>query len=125
MTMSTHALIYIDQLQKVVIYKHWDGDGLMNWLQKFNTDFTANRGDDPSYKAAQLLRASVRDEATEEMRDCLDESRYTGWGIVENHFEQSADYHYFLRSKGKVDRIKDGEAIISFNATSETWELIS
>ena len=78
--MSTRAIIKIQGFKVCEIYKHYDGypEATLPWLEAFNKKFAAERGDDPRYKFAQLLRSSAF--------DCgefgLDESRTTGWGVL-------------------------------------------
>ena len=99
--MGTSALIHVQGIPKVAVYKHYDGypEGTLPWLEKFNKDFAEKRGDDPNYKLAQLLRSSVRD--AEEFG--LDKSVHTGWGIVPttpNGF--GVDHEYTLLTDGRV-----------------------
>ena len=96
--MSTNAVIRVDGVN-VEVYKHWDGypDSTLPWLEKFNKEFASQRGDDPPYKFAQLLRSSAAD--AEEFH--LDGSRHTGWGVFPvgtTHF----DYLYVLKKDGTV-----------------------
>ena len=106
--MSTNAVIRVDGL-KVEIYKHWDGfpENTLPWLEKFNKEFASQRGDDPNYKFAQLLRSSARDGE----QFGLDASPFTGWGVfpVETtHY----DYLYILKADGTVKVVgEDGEDI--------------
>lgn len=97
--MSTHAVIRVQGLSCVDAYKHFDGApcSTLPWLEKFNEDFTKMRGDDPSYKFAQLLRSSAFDCET----FGLDQSKSTGWGV----FAQNTcdyDYLYILNTDGSV-----------------------
>ena len=96
--MSTNALIEIEGLKIAKVYKHWDGDkeATLPWLKAFNADFAKERGDDPEYKLAQLLRSSVR--AEKEFN--LDASKHTGWGVVPYH--QTMEYNYLLKADGTV-----------------------
>ena len=97
--MSTPALIKIDGINFAKIYKHWDGDpdSTLPWLKRFNEEFAKKRGDDPEYKFAQLLR----DSAFNGERFDLDDSRFTGWGVV-GYNDFSADYEYTLHKDGSV-----------------------
>ena len=77
----------------------------------FNDDFEKNRGGDPNYKLAQLIRSSIRDAE----KYNLDNNKYTGWGIFNamDH-NMDADYIYVLKLDGDVtfrstDKDKDGE----------------
>ncbi len=76
--MSTNAIIKVEGLPNVALYKHWDGnpEATLPWLQKFNKEFTEKRAFDPNYKFAQLIRSSAFDQ--KEFR--LDGSKETGWG---------------------------------------------
>jgi hypothetical protein len=95
--MGTHCSIEVEGLEGVWIYKHYDGypEEMLEPLKEFNKDFEANRGDDPSYKFAQLLRKS------KELFD--DPSPYTGWGVVVGDPSESlVDYRYKLKRNGDV-----------------------
>jgi hypothetical protein len=96
-TMSTHAIIKIEGFTACNIYKHCDGypEYLLPWLTRFNENFKENRGVDPKYKFAQLLRDSVRSES--EFR--LNKSQFTGWGVT---MSDTDDYTYTLHSDGRV-----------------------
>jgi hypothetical protein len=98
--MATRSTIKVEGFNTAKIYKHWDGypDAMIDWLLSFNADFVLNRGDDPSYKFAQLLRSSVFD--AEKFK--LDNSRHTGWGVVEIDADCGEDYEYTLLKNGKV-----------------------
>ena len=99
--MGTRALIHVQGLPQVAVYKHWDGspESTLPWLEKFNKEFAEKRGDDPSYKFAQLLRSSVRD--AEEFG--LDTSTETGWGVVANDGgDCGEEYTYTLLTDGRV-----------------------
>lgn len=99
--MSTPCAIIIPGL-KVGVYKHWDGDpeSTLKWLQDFNVGFTKNRGEDPEYKLAALLRSSARDAETYG----LDPSIHTGWAV---HLKSElandmCEYCYTLLADGTV-----------------------
>lgn len=99
--MGTSAIIIVEGHDACKLYKHFDGnpDSTLPWLERFNKDFTDNRGDDPNYKMAQLLRSSAR--------DCddfgLDDSLYTGWGLVGRHDNYNSNFTYWLNADGTVD----------------------
>jgi len=97
--MSTHAVIRIEGNDYAEAYKHFDGypQGTLPWLEKFNKEFSENRGTDVDYKFAQLLRSSVRDAE----KFGLDDSLYTGWGIMP-YGTADADFLYTLHSNGTV-----------------------
>lgn len=96
--MSTNAVIRLDGFN-IELYKHWDGDpdSTKPWLEKFNKAFVKKRGDNLTYKFAQLLRSSVR--MGEEFN--LDDSDFTGWGVSKCG-EHYYDYLYVLKSDGTV-----------------------
>ena len=100
--MSTNALITIEGVDNIYVYKHWDGypDATLQWLKDFNESFKRNRGDDSSYKAAQLLRSSAFDAE----KYVLDASKYTGWGVFTeyNGGGVDVDYIYKLMKDGSV-----------------------
>lgn len=96
--MSTNAVITIKNFPGFALYKHWDGypEATLAWLEKFNKEFVENRGNDLQYKAAQLIRSSVFDQ--EEFD--LDESRYTGWGVLTQ--PTCGHFNYVLMPDGSV-----------------------
>jgi len=81
------------------LYKHWDGytEATLPWLEAFNKDFAENRGSDPEYKFAQLLRSSERDGDKFKM----DRNKYTGWGVLP-YEDNYAPYEYTLNKNGTV-----------------------
>lgn len=98
--MSTSCEIRVQGCRTAKVYKHWDGypNATLPWLQKFNKDFAAKRGDDPAYKLAQLLRSSAMDA---EKFD-LDASTETGWGVIPYRQDWCVDYIYILKKDGTV-----------------------
>jgi hypothetical protein len=106
--MATRGIIKIEGVNFAQIYKHWDcypehpkyagTKSLLDWLEAFNKEFVEERGDDPEYKFAQLLRASVRD--AEEYN--LDRSFDTGWGVVPYDSDYGEEYVYTLKKDGTV-----------------------
>lgn len=94
--MSTRGIIKIEGVTHAEVYKHYDmyPSGIYNWLVWFNKDFTEKRGDDPSYKFAQLLRRST---------EFSPEENYTGWGVVPYNSDMWQEYTYILRKDGTVD----------------------
>ena len=98
--MATRATIKIEGVYFAKVYKHWDGypEATLDWLIEFNRDFKENRGEDPSYKFAQLLRSSQRDAE----KFTLDTNKHTGWGVVEFHDNCGEDYEYTLKRDGDV-----------------------
>lgn len=99
--MSTRAVIKIEGIDYVQVYKHCDGypKTTLEWLEDFNSDFTKNRGDDPEYKLAQLLRSSARDGDKYD----LDQSKYTGWGLQPYNSDVWQEYEYLLKTDGSVE----------------------
>ena len=99
--MATRASIAVEGFKEVKVYKHWDGypEATLPWLEKFNKDFAEKRGNDPTYKFAQLLRSSVRD--AEEFD--LDPSVHTGWGVVPRGDDYGEEFRYFLKADGTVE----------------------
>ena len=98
--MSTNAVIHIEGLPEIFVYKHWDGypEGTLPWLKEFNRKFTAKRPDDPNYKLAQLLRSSIRNAR----RFRLDKDEFTGWGVFPSSVSVHFDYEYTLMLDGSV-----------------------
>ena len=101
--MSTSATIKIEGGKNFALYKHFDGypEATLKWLEKFNKEFTENRGNDISYKKAQLVRSSIKD--AEEFN--LDASEYTGWGIFDDSDECYVEFEYTLMADGSVKTI--------------------
>jgi len=98
--MSTRATIKIEGVEFAKVYKHWDGypERTLPFLEKFNKDFAEQRGNDPDYKFAQLLRATKRLE----QEFGLDDSDYTGWGVVSFQSDCGEEFEYTLHSDGTV-----------------------
>lgn len=98
--MATRCTIKIEGVDYAKVYKHWDGypDATLEWLKHFNENFSKNRGDDPTYKFAQLLRDSIRWCRTYN----LDPSQYTGWGVVAFDEDWCEEYEYTLHKDGLV-----------------------
>lgn len=97
--MATRAVIIVPGMS-VQLYKHWDGypSATLPWLEKFNREFTQERGDDPNYKFAQLIRSSVR--MAEEFK--LDDCPHTGWGVMSRRVNCDEEYIYTLQKDGTV-----------------------
>ena len=102
--MGTRATIKIEDVTFAKVYKHFDGypEATLPWLESFNKRFYEDRGDDPAYKFAQLLRSSVRDQVEYN----LDASKETGWGVVEYDDTCGAEYEYILKTDGSVTYAK-------------------
>jgi len=100
--MSTNAVIQVEGIDFAEVYKHWDGypEATLPFLEAFNKDFAKHRGDDPTYKFAQLLRDTVRRQ--DEFN--LDPSCHTGWGVYAKD-EGYWEFKYILKSDGSVEVI--------------------
>jgi hypothetical protein len=98
--MATPAKIFVEGIDYAVLYKHFDGypSSTLPWLEEFNTKFTENRGEDPQYKFAQLLRSTIREEYS---HYGLDDSLYTGWGVMSPDTAWG-QYEYILHTDGSV-----------------------
>ena len=99
--MATRSTIKIEGIDFVKIYKHFDGypSAMTKWLSEFNKLFVDNRGDDPEYKIAQLLRFSSKYED----KYHLDDSEYSGWGLISFNSDAGEDYEYILKKDGSVE----------------------
>lgn len=98
--MATRCTVKVEGVDFAKLYIHWDGDpeSKMPFLEHFNTQFTKARGDDSSYKFAQLLRATalLQDDFN------LDASTTTGYGIIPFTAESWEDYEYTLHIDGST-----------------------
>jgi len=101
--MATRATIYVEGIDTVKVYKHWDGypEATLPWLEDFNKSFTEERGHDPDYKFAQLLRSSMRDAK----KYGLDDSHHTGWGVVHINGDCNEEHEYHLLADGTVEHL--------------------
>lgn len=101
--MATRATIYVDGIDTVKVYKHWDGnpEATLPWLEAFNKAFTEERGDEPDYKFAQLLRSSASDARKYQ----LDSSPHTGWGVVDISDDVGEEHEYHLLVDGTVKHL--------------------
>ena len=126
--MATRSTIKIDGVKYAKIYKHWDGYPEANyiWLKEFNDRFNKQRGDDPSYKFAQLLRfASKYGE-----KFTLDQSEFTGWGVIKYDAECWEEYEYHLTKKEvEVYRVsfddKDNVEMLEFENKNSYCRLLT
>lgn len=102
--MATRCTVKIAGFDTCKIYIHWDGypEHKLAFLQAFNVDFWMNRGNDGSYKAAQLLRAT----ALRQEEFGLDSSTHTGYGIVDYNSDCGEEYEYMLEVDGSVNYIQ-------------------
>ena len=101
--MSTKAtIIIIEGIEYAKIYQHWDGqpEHTLEYLIAFNEDFYENRGDGPEYKFAQFLRFTARLENVEKYK--LDNSLYTGWGVIPFNQYYGQQFEYTLNKDGTV-----------------------
>jgi len=98
--MSTRAIIKIEGVDYANIYQHYDGypENTLKYLVAFNKDFKENRGDDPQYKFAQFLRFTVRESEKYQ----IDNSKYTGWGVIPVNTDYGQEYEYLLKRDGTV-----------------------
>lgn len=98
--MSTRATIKIEGISYAKIYKHSDGypENTLPWLEKFNKEFSIERGYDPEYKFAQLLRSSIRDGK----EFGLGQDRFLGWGVVSYNENMGENYEYILKTDGTI-----------------------
>ena len=98
--MATRCTIKVEGIDLVKVYKHHDGypEATLKWLQSFNEDFTKNRGDDPEYKIAQLLRSSAFHAELFE----LGKSVHTGWGVIPRDSDAGEEFEYVLHKDGNV-----------------------
>ena len=98
--MATRCTVRVVRVDFCKLYIHWDGDpsSKLPFLEKFNKEFTEKRGDDSSYKIAQLIRATalMQDEFN------LDSSVTTGYGLVRANDDCGVDYEYVLNKDGTV-----------------------
>ena len=95
--MATRGTIKIKGVNYAKIYKHNDcyPEAMREWLNNFNNSFNKQRGDDPQYKFAQLLRSSQREGNIYN----LDMSESSGWGVVEYESDCGEEYEYTLTNK--------------------------
>ena len=93
-------VIKVEGINFAKVYKHWDGnpESTLTWLEEFNKKFANTRGDDPSYKFAQLLRSSINDADAYNLDPSLD----TGWGVEPYDADVGEAYEYTLKTNGKV-----------------------
>jgi len=96
--MGTCCIIKVKDVD-VVLYKHFDGypEATLAWLEYFNQKFVKNRGCDPEYKFAQLIRSSSKDAE----KFNLDDSEETGWGVYCPD-SIGCSYTYVLNEDGSV-----------------------
>jgi len=127
--MSTRCHIQVKEangkIYPIMIYKHSDGypEGVLPFLKDFAEKFVKDRGDDPEYCVAQILRHwAIEDNENCEKRiqeykeDAKKEGRtdawipsnyarqYIGWGVcMQNEPHGDIEYMYTVNLKnGKV-----------------------
>jgi hypothetical protein len=120
--MATSAIIIVEGMDSACVYKHWDGypESTMPWLEKFNEAFFDERGEDPAYKFAQLLRSSIRDAA----EFALSIDKFTGWGVLPLYDEtrngEYSNFTYTLHADGTVTVITDNKDEVTARKTEAT-----
>lgn len=102
--MATRCTIKIEGIDYAKVYIHYDGypNDKLPFLESFNKDFTENRGVDNDYKFAQLLRHT----ALKSDKFKLDNSLYTGYGIVPYDSDCGVEYEYTLLENGEVTYVE-------------------
>lgn len=97
--MATNATIKIEGYDLCKVFKYWDGnpENTLPWLEDFNQKFV-KQGRAGEYKMASLLRSSAFD--AKEFN--LDDSPYSGWGVVNYNHEIGVPYEYTLHLDGSV-----------------------
>ncbi len=120
--MGTRAIIKVEGLNLVQLYKHFDGykSATLPWLEKFNVQFAQERGDDPEYRFAQLIRSSAFDTAEFD----LDPSRTTGWGVVPYGSDYGQEFEYTLLKNGSVEVLEVYTKIKSITVPSDCELLV-
>ena len=112
--MATRATISVEGVDYAKVYKHFDGypEGMIEWLTDFNNKFNEERGHDATYKFAQLLRFSSKYGKKYD----IDESEYTGYGVVPIDADCGEEYEYIL--------YKDGVEVIDlYNKDSKYYNM--
>lgn len=89
----TRAIIKVEGLENVCLVRMNDGNdgGFKTFLSKFNTQYEQKRKNDPNYKMAQLIRATVM----------IDKDPVFNWAVYSND-KVSVDYTHILKSDGTV-----------------------
>lgn len=93
----TKALISVEGLSDVYLLRLNDGNSEMfnKFLNNFNEGFESKRSNDPYFKMAQLIRATIM----------IDKDPIFGWAVY-NHKRVQHDYEYMLKSNGSVTQKK-------------------
>ena len=122
--MSTRANIIVED-SNVVIYKHWDGypEATLPHLKTFKKRFNKDRGYDPEYEIAQIVREFARVDTIDETLEGHNESQwYLGWGLSDV-LNSAVEYIYYLRKKGSVEVYKPTTAFWD-ECTLDNCELV-
>jgi len=93
----TKALISVEGLSDVYLLRLNDGNSELftKFLNNFNEGFENKRSNDPYFKMAQLIRATIM----------IDKDPIFGWAVY-NHKRVQHDYEYILKSNGSVTQKK-------------------
>lgn len=96
------AVVRVQGLPQVELFVHRviSVDLFEEWLREFNEAFCNERGFDPQYKFAQLLRSSVFDAD----KFAIDTNCIYGWEVLPqcNIEDSSHDYLYILNNDGTI-----------------------
>ena len=110
--MSTRAQIVVEfkdedsktKIYECIVYKHSDGypKGVLPFLEEFAKQFRADRGDDPAYCIAQMLRHWSRYDLKEGTDGWGIDTVYHGWGI-DTVYHGDIEYLYVVKLDGSVE----------------------
>jgi len=104
-SMLNPTVVRINGFNTIEIYIHRviSQDLFLKWLNEFNSGFAKQRGNDSSYKFAQLLRSSVFDAD----KFALDKNILYGWEVLKTNSadESYFDYLYVLNNDGTVSEM--------------------
>lgn len=110
--MSTRCQIVVMEdettMYPVKIYKHSDGypSGVLPWLEPFARAFAADRGPDPEYMVAQIIRnqalADLDDFTGIEGSSFDPRHQFTGWGACP-YWHGDIEYFYKVFPGGRVE----------------------
>lgn len=104
--MSTRCQIVVmeteTKMYPVKIYKHCDGypEGVLPELVPFAKAFASNRGNDPEYMAAQIVRAFALLDGHDNYLRAVES--FTGWG-VSTFWHGDIQYAYKVFPSGRVE----------------------
>ena len=101
--MATRAVIELEGMNLVSLYKHWDGypSATLPWLLHFASENGVRS--DIDYAFAQLIRSSAFDGE----KFGLGQSRSTGWGVIPKGADYGTDFRYVINRDGTVDVFDD------------------